>query len=521
MTSKRQICRSASILVLAAFCAGAGLSGCQRAAPGAAAPPPPLAALPPTTGALPPSAPAPAADALPPAPAAPVQQLADPSQGYAFADRAYAMSQAFAGAPPDYTFEDQGERPWVWRANDGAERVAEATPEGERYYYYAPGADQPYYVQDGPYGYGFEGGALVASFGPGGRYLPPDAQREDLAGRYLARSRWLHHAARTDPRAPVGAGNWADRRAQISAQRQAWAQDVNGDPGWRAYHDAHRGEEQAHWRGEAERRDAWAARVDASLGDQARAQAEWRAAGATAAALAAARGASPPPGGQPAWARRPPPPLTPPAQPPGFVRRQFGQGAPGGLPGQAQPLPAPAQQQGPRQGRFQPGFQTRQQAQQRQGAYQAQQQQAARLAQIGAQQQAQQQAQAQQAQLRAQQQAQGLAARNAQMAAGRQAQAAARQAAVQAAQARLAQADAARQAQMAAQARQQQAARAAQMQAQARAQGQAQAQAQAQAAAQRQAAARMAQMRAGQAHAPPAAGRANHRPRGPGANAPP
>ena len=38
------------------------------------------------------------------APAAParVGRLADPRQGYAFADRAYAMGRAFGEAPPDY-----------------------------------------------------------------------------------------------------------------------------------------------------------------------------------------------------------------------------------------------------------------------------------------------------------------------------------------------------------------------------------------------------------------------------------
>src|ERR1700733_12770664 len=55
---------------------------------------------------------APAADALPAAAPAPVAHVASRSQGYAYADRAYAMSSAFAAAPPDYTYDYGGSRPW-------------------------------------------------------------------------------------------------------------------------------------------------------------------------------------------------------------------------------------------------------------------------------------------------------------------------------------------------------------------------------------------------------------------------
>src|SRR6516225_1613423 len=110
MSYKLTCVRGPSLLVLAAACAGLALAGCKQneSTAAAAEPPPPLAALPPTTGAAPPLAPAPTAAQLAPAAPARVGRLADPRQGYAFADRAYAMGRAFGEAPPDYAFDDNG-----------------------------------------------------------------------------------------------------------------------------------------------------------------------------------------------------------------------------------------------------------------------------------------------------------------------------------------------------------------------------------------------------------------------------
>src|SRR6202012_4676746 len=108
---------------------------------------------------------APAADALPAATPAPVVRVADAQASYAYPDRAYEMSDTFGDAPPDYVYDYGGDvRPWVWVSDDGAERVAEAVPGGERYYYYEAGAGEPFYVQDPDYGYGFQGGQLVVIF---------------------------------------------------------------------------------------------------------------------------------------------------------------------------------------------------------------------------------------------------------------------------------------------------------------------------------------------------------------------
>ncbi len=90
---------------------------------------------------------------MPPAPAASVGRLANASDRYAFADRAYAMTSAFGDAPPDYTFNyGNGQRPWVWRGDDQSMRVAEALPGGGyRYYYYEPRSRTPCLVRDPDY----------------------------------------------------------------------------------------------------------------------------------------------------------------------------------------------------------------------------------------------------------------------------------------------------------------------------------------------------------------------------------
>ncbi|MET2736261.1 hypothetical protein ABXT16_12425, partial [Staphylococcus epidermidis] len=79
--------------------------------------------------------------------------LADPRDAYAYADQAYAMSSAFADAPPDYALDDDGVRPLVWRSHDDDYQVAEPTPYGYRYYYYRSGRAEPFMVRDPDYAY--------------------------------------------------------------------------------------------------------------------------------------------------------------------------------------------------------------------------------------------------------------------------------------------------------------------------------------------------------------------------------
>jgi hypothetical protein len=256
------------LMYLALF-ASAGLAGCQPQAGQ-------VSALPLTTADAPPLADAPPPGELPAAGPTPIAYLGDPDQGYAFADRAWAMSTAFGDSPPDYAFDDDGVTPWVWVSGDNEWCLAEAVPGGERYYYFEPGAAEPFFVEDPDYGYGYEGGDLVAVYDHSGRELPPGdyGAYAANAGRYLARGRALRQAAASAPKQAVAANNWNARRGLITAQQAAWSRTATSDPAWRAYHNQHQGEEQAHWASEAARRETWAAQTDTRLGDPAQAARE-------------------------------------------------------------------------------------------------------------------------------------------------------------------------------------------------------------------------------------------------------
>jgi hypothetical protein len=299
----QQQTRRGRLLVAGLMCGAAALAGCNKPAN---APPPPLAALPPTTTA-PPLQMAPADDRLPPAPAPRLLNVAYPGDAYAFADRAYAMDAAFADAPPDYDFDYDGASPWVWVANDGSECVAELTPDGWRYYYYDPGDAEPFFIADPDYDYGFENGGLVAVYGRDGRVQPlaADPARVALAGQFLARATRLRAGAAHDPHRAVSAADWAAHRDVITGQRHAFSQAAAANPAFAAFHSQHAAQDARHWNGEQLRREAWAARVDASMGDPGRAQAEWRAAASQSARLATAAGAHGPT--WPGWRASPPP----------------------------------------------------------------------------------------------------------------------------------------------------------------------------------------------------------------------
>ena len=117
---------------------------------------------------------------------------------YGYIAQAADFNNGFAGSPPDYAVNYDGARPWYWRASNGAYRVVEATPDGDRYYYYQPGADAPFLVRDLQYSYGYDAGHLAVVYDSYGRPLSDDmaARQAYLAGRYLARARGLYEAAR-------------------------------------------------------------------------------------------------------------------------------------------------------------------------------------------------------------------------------------------------------------------------------------------------------------------------------------
>jgi len=261
--------------------AGASLAACQKAdtnnaanATNTADATPPAAALPATNDAAGPVTDAPVASALPAAPAPPVAAPSAPAEAYAPVDNARAQSAAFGDSPPDYTYDQGGGvQPWVWTAGDNSERIAEAVPGGERYYYYRPGATQPYYVQDPDYGYGYDGGSLTVVFDKSGRRLPqPEfTARLDFAGRFLARGQLLKQSAGGAQHRAIAVAEWHARRTYFNNQQQAWARQAQSDPDWRSYHDQHASEQQQQWSAESARRAAWAAQTDARVGDASRA----------------------------------------------------------------------------------------------------------------------------------------------------------------------------------------------------------------------------------------------------------
>jgi hypothetical protein len=220
---------------------------------------------------------------LPAAAPANIAMLADPTQEYAFIDRADDLNDSFADAPPDYGFDYvDDEQPWVWRADDGSVRICEPLPDGAyRCDYYEPGAFEPYLISDPDGEYGFDNGVLIAAYDPGGRLLPADAlrARADLAGRELAWGEQVWRAQASSRRVPVAAAAWQDRRRAVAAAAQRLVQDRGSDPAWRAYHAAHVTQESAYWAPERVRREAEAARFAQQTRNPAAARHDWAQAG--------------------------------------------------------------------------------------------------------------------------------------------------------------------------------------------------------------------------------------------------
>jgi hypothetical protein len=257
-------------LMIACAVTALTLSGCDKDgtqkntsenSPAAAAVAPPEAALPLATGAAPSGPPAPAAAALPPAP--PLRYDGNTGDRYAYLDRAYTAAQAFGDAPPDYTYSYEQQQPLAWRSDDGYERVAEQLPDsGMRYYYYQPGAEEPYLVQDPEYSYGYSDGVLTVVYDADGNILSDElAQRQaGIAARYFARARALYAASVEEHHEAVAQAAWDLQQERIYADQQRWREQQDRDADWRAYHYAHLQNEQAHWAMERYRRAAETAR---------------------------------------------------------------------------------------------------------------------------------------------------------------------------------------------------------------------------------------------------------------------
>lgn len=185
----------------------------------------------------------------------------DPSQGYAWAERAYGLQRAVYDTPPDYGFEYDGVEPLAWETQDDWAMYAEPWDDGYRYYYYEPGVEYPYFVRDDHYGYAYDaGGILVAVFDAGGRYLTRDDARRfaPVAGRYWVRGHELRGASRQ--RIRVSEDAWAQRAPQFVRAADPWMRAAREDGRWREWRTRDGDRELRRFAPEAERRGGEARR---------------------------------------------------------------------------------------------------------------------------------------------------------------------------------------------------------------------------------------------------------------------
>jgi len=304
----------------------------------------PIAALQLATAPPPPPTYAPPASALPPAPRRVAYR---PSrEHWRYLTDAYDMSDAFADTPPDYTVPYDGEDPYVWRADDGAYRVVEWMPQGARYYYYEPGVDEPFLIQDPEYSYAYDNGALVAVYTLAGALVADRiaAEREAYAARYYARGRDLYRAAVNDRRRAAYAANWQQRAPMIQAQRTRWQRGRDDQPEWSNWYQEHQPQQDARWAAERQRRATYAAALGAA-GVAGAAYAVHHRDQQAAQRAAETRPAPPPPAGMD---RRPA--LLPNANHPNSAERraEAGRAQPGPMSGPLTPAPGAHDRQGVR-----------------------------------------------------------------------------------------------------------------------------------------------------------------------------
>ncbi|MDT9600575.1 hypothetical protein [Sphingosinicella rhizophila] len=246
----------------AALAAALLLVGCNPSQPSAddqsqAAVLPDLpATLPLVPGEAAPIAYAPGAEGLPAVDPIQAVRVADPGEYYAYADDAYGYADAIGEAPPDYGFAYDDVQPWGWQGYDDSLAFAEPLEDGYRYYYYRPGEDDPYFVRDPYYGYGYDDGRLAIVYDSYGGIVPYDDYGPRLlyASRYYYRGRDMYRASRH--RRPVIAGSWNARRHDIFQSQSRWRQARERQLEWQAYHERNAARQSRYWEQERARRRA-------------------------------------------------------------------------------------------------------------------------------------------------------------------------------------------------------------------------------------------------------------------------
>ncbi len=242
--NSRHTLLAASALVLSA---GLILTACgpqktaasaQAAAPATGAP---IDSLPLAQGAPAQARYAPAASQLPEAAPIKLASAGTVREPYSYLDDAYDLGETFADSPPDYTVDYDGVSPWVWRAQNGAYRVVEQLPSGERDYYYHAGADAPFLVRDPNYAYAYDGGQLVEVYDGAGRPVEYDVAERDasIAAGYLVRARKLYDAAVHQQRHAAYAADWQAHRDVVLATQRDWQAQQQRNNDWKRWRDQH------------------------------------------------------------------------------------------------------------------------------------------------------------------------------------------------------------------------------------------------------------------------------------------
>jgi hypothetical protein len=199
---------------------------------------------------------APAVAELPRAPLLQTVQVADPGEHYAYAENAWSYVDALGDAPPDYGFYEDEVEPWAWQGYDDSAVFVEPLDEGYRYYFYRAGYDEPYFIRDPYYGYGYDDGRLAVVYDPYGAVVPywDYGPQLDYASRYYVRGCDLYRSSRH--RHPVIVSNWVQRQDPLIWAREDWATDRGRQRDWTGYHQRVAPRQQRYWQAETVRRRA-------------------------------------------------------------------------------------------------------------------------------------------------------------------------------------------------------------------------------------------------------------------------
>ena len=174
------------------------------------------------------------------------------------------IASVIGDSPPDYGFDHDGVQPWAWRTGDGYYRLAEPIYGGNRYYYYAPGAEEPFLVRDPYFSYGYQGDRLVALYDRDGRVMDERAARRqrEAAQQYLARAEALYRAARTDARTGVAVRDWEHRRGALAGDQRRWRKAKAEQAAWRQWDKQYERGLRDRWQRESAAREQAARRVE-------------------------------------------------------------------------------------------------------------------------------------------------------------------------------------------------------------------------------------------------------------------